>query len=225
MNFDALFSLVEKMRAQTIGEPVWISSKSVFEYSEESVQVVAVLKLIRAAHGIESMRLLCANGLLIDMGAIFRCVSDCSMEVYFLLENYPKSSSEVEQFVKSFFETTIDNYDSRNNTPYVAAKKIHNAMVRVLTGQENHQGIRDRILRVYKAFSGYTHANYAHIMQNYGGTPKDFNLSGIRSAQERIKQMQIVGAAYYSTVTVLGFAALKFGLKDLNHEIIQLLES
>jgi hypothetical protein len=173
------------------------------------------------------MHLLCANGLLIDMGAIFRCVNDCSTEIYFLLENYPKTSSDVDQFVKAFFETTIDNYDTRDNTPYAAAKKIYNAMVRVLTGKENHQGTRDRILRIYKAFSGYTHANYAHIMQNYGGKPEnmDFNLSGIRSLDERQRQMQIVEEAYFSTVCSLGFTALKFGQIDLNREIVQLFES
>jgi len=225
IDLNKLFSITETLRMQTIGDPVWLPQKNVFEYANQSVQVVAVLKAIRAAQGVKSMHILCENGLLIDMGAIYRCVADCSSEIYFLLEHYPQSSEDVDRFVKAFFETTIDNY-SNVQTNYVPVRKIHNAETRILTSLENGAKNRNETAKkVYKAFSGYIHANYSHIMQNCSGTPPDinFNLAGVPSIQERTKHMQLVDEAYSSVLCSIGFASHKFGLTDLYREIVHLL--
>jgi hypothetical protein len=58
---------------------------------------------------------------------MIRCVNDCVEEVYFLLEDFPKTSRNVDQFVQSFFENTIDGYLS-NETPAVPTKKIRSAV-------------------------------------------------------------------------------------------------
>ena len=86
MNFEKLSNLTELLQKRVIGDPIWIDKKNVFEYSVQSVEVVAVLKAIRAVHGIKSMQILCEKGLFIDMGAIYRCVNDCCEEIHFLLE-------------------------------------------------------------------------------------------------------------------------------------------
>jgi hypothetical protein len=110
MNLDQLCILAEKLRKTAIGEPIKIAEKQVYEYQDHSAKVVAVLKLTRAAHGLNAMNLLCRSGLFIDFGVIIRCVNDCVAEVYFLLEEFPKTSGNVDRFVKSFFENTIDGY-------------------------------------------------------------------------------------------------------------------
>ena len=222
MDLDRLFSMTEKLRIQTIGEPVWVPEKQVFEYMNQSIEVVVVLKAVRAAQGIKSLVLLCENGLFIDMGAIYRCVSDCSSEIYFLLEQYPKSSGHVNKFVKAFFETTIDGY-LNVETEHIQTRKIHSAMVRALSGFKENEETRARISRIYKTFCGYTHANYAHIMEIYGGIPPDlsFNLSGVPSVQQREKNMLLVEQAYLSVLYSIGFAAKKFGLTELYLEVLQ----
>jgi hypothetical protein len=63
------------LRKQAIGEPAWIPGKRVYEYSDQSPKVVAVLKLMRMAEGVVAFNLLRANGLFVDMGAIVRCVA------------------------------------------------------------------------------------------------------------------------------------------------------
>jgi len=55
MDFNLLASLIERLRAESIGNPEWVSSKGVFEYSAQSVEVVAVLKLVRAGQGIHAL--------------------------------------------------------------------------------------------------------------------------------------------------------------------------
>jgi len=123
MNLEQVFILVERLRKRAIGEPKRIVDKGVFEYQDHSAKVVAVLKLTRAAHGVSAFNLLCRSGLFIDFGVIIRCVNDCVEEVYFLLEDFPKTSRNVDQFVQSFFENTIDGYLS-NETPAVPTKKL-----------------------------------------------------------------------------------------------------
>jgi hypothetical protein len=226
MDLNLLKTLTEKLRVQSIGDPEWVESKQVFEYSSQSLEVVTVLKLVRAAQGVHALDLLCRSGLFIDMGAIYRYVDDCNSEIYFLLENYPNQSSNVQTFVTAFFATTIDS-DLSTKTEYVLTKKIRNAVVRVISGMEQDDTTRARMLRVYNAFSGYTHANYSHIMEMYGGNFPDFgfNVAGVPSVKQRDMHMKIVEQAYLSVLYSLAFIAKELQLNDLFIEIWSHLES
>jgi hypothetical protein len=219
INLDNFYNLVERLRKEAIGEPKWIQGKEVYEYQYHSAKVVAVLKLTRAAHGVTALDLLCRSGLFIDFGVIIRCVNDCVEEVYFLLEEFPKTSGNVDQFVKSFFESTIDGYLS-GDTPSVPTQKIRSAVVRVLKGGHD-EGTRGIIERIYKTFCGYVHANYAHIMEVYNGSTRDFNLAGVPSIQQRQMRMEHVELAANSVLHAAAFLAHRLGLKDLHHEIVQ----
>jgi hypothetical protein len=220
MNIYRLFLITEKLQKQSVGDPVWMPEKETFEYARQSIEVVAILKIIRAAQGIKSLKMLCENGLFIDMGAIYRCVNDCTAEVYFLLEEYPKCSNHVDQFVKGFFETTKDGY-LNVKTEHVETKKIHSAMVRALTGLIQDEVTRERILRIHKVFSGYVHANYVHILQIYGDYPPTFNLAGVPSTQQQEMHMKLVVEAYYSVLYSIGFVGQKLGLADIYREVIE----
>jgi hypothetical protein len=102
MNLDQLSIMSERLRKEAIGEkPKSINEKKVYEYQDHSAKVVAVLKVTRAAQGVNTLDLLCRSGLFIDFGVIIRCVYDCEAEAYFLLEKFPNTSSNVDKFVKS----------------------------------------------------------------------------------------------------------------------------
>lgn len=220
MNLETLHEITEKLRNKTVGNPVWNQTKTVYEYSNQSVEVVAILKIVRATQGVHAMEVLCQNGLFVDMGAIWRCVNDSVSEVYFLLENYPEQSGNVEKFTKEFFSKTIDNFLSTEEEP-VPNKKILNASMRLLSGKEQDEFVKQTISRVYKTNSGYIHAGYAHIMEMYGGSSKSFNLSGITSREQKMMRMEIVEAAKISVVHSIAFAAQRFDMFDLYEEIKQ----
>lgn len=212
--------LVERLRKEAIGEPKMIAEKHAYEYQDHSAKVVAILKLVRAAHGVSAMNLLCRSGLFIDFGVIIRCVNDCVSEVYFLLEEFPKTSGKVERFVKSFFESTIDGYLS-NETPSVPSNKIRNARVRVLKGRHDEQ--TSAILEnIYKTFCGYVHANYAHIMEVYNGATLDFNVAGVPSISQRQMRMEHVELASSAVLHAAAFIAQTLGLNDLYHDLMRL---
>jgi hypothetical protein len=208
----------EKLRKQAIGEPEWIPVKCVFEYSDQSPKVVALLKLMRMTEGVVAFNLLRSHGLFVDMGAILRCVHDCEAEIYFLLEEHPAASPNVKKFTKAFFEHTIDSYLDVETEP-VPAKKIRAAMTRVLRGQHDHATV-ETLQRVHKTFCGYVHAGYAHIMETYGGGPKpSFNLMGVPSLVERQKRLEVAELAARSVMYSTAFIAHCLGLEDLRREI------
>jgi hypothetical protein len=128
-------------------------------------------------------------------------VYDCTEEVYFLLEEFPKASSNIDKFVKCFFEHTIDGYLS-TETPSVPTQKIRSAAVRVLKGNER---TRTDMENIYKTFCGYVHANYSHIMEVYNGATYDFNLSGVPSVKERQMRMEHVELAANSVLHAAAF--------------------
>ncbi len=218
IDLDKLFSLTERVRKQVIGDPVWVVEKEAFEYTNHSAPVVATLKAVRAAQGVEALHVLCNSGLFIDMGVIFRCICDCEYEIYFLLEEFPKTSTNVDQFVRAFFEATIDGFLSAE-TEAVPTKKIRSAVVRVLHDRQQNQETHARLERIYKTFSGYVHANYAHVMETFGGRNHNFNLRGILSPAERQKRREYVELASNSVLFSLGFIAQKLDLRELHHEI------
>ena len=222
MDLPLLASLIERLRAASIGDPEWVSSKHAFEYSAQSVEVVVVLKLVRATQGIHALERLCRSGLFVDMGVIYRCVEDCISEIYFLLEQYPEKSGHVEKFMKKFFSKTIDGHLSSEEEP-VQTKKIHSAMIRSLTGREQDERIKGHLTTIYKTFSGYTHAGYAHIMQMFGGPAKNmsFNISGIPSHQQKDMHMELVVEAYKSVLYTIAHTARIFGLKELHRDVMQ----
>ena len=214
MTLKTLNELVEKLQAQTIGEPEWIAEKNVFEYSDQSIEVVVVLKLVRAVHGLHSMDLLCQRGLFVDMNTLWRCVYDCVAEVFFLLEKYPQQSSNVKKFIEEFFSNTIDNFLSTEKEP-AQNKKIISAYARVLSGSKQDEVVRQTISRIHRTNSGYIHASYSHIMEMFGGPSKTFNFSGIPSHDQKLIRSQIVEAAKTSVAQTIAFAAQRFDLHDI----------
>lgn len=216
MTFQITFDLVERLRQEAIGNPQWMPSTGTYEYTEHSARVVAILKLIRAAHGVAASELLRLNGLFIDLGMITRGVFDAVEEVYFLLEEYPNTSRHVDQFVKAFFESDINGYLS-GATNDVRKKHIRSARVRCLNGAHD-QASQDLLERIFRTFSGYVHAKYAHVMEVYGGAPS-FNLSGVPSAIERLKRAEHVVLQANSVIHAVHFAAQKFKLPELERDI------
>jgi hypothetical protein len=217
VRFQITFDVVERLRQASIGNPQWMPITQSYEYTEHSARVVAVLKLVRAAHGVEALEILRLNGLFLDLGMVTRGVSDAVEEVYFLLEQYPNRSGHVDQFVKAFFESDIRGYLSAA-TNDVLKKHIRNARVRCLKGAHD-QATQDLLERIFKTFSGYVHAKYAHVMEVYGGGT-GFNLGGVPNAAERLKRAEHVAIQANSIIHAALFAAQKFRLLELARDIL-----
>lgn len=211
ISFDELCGFVDLLRRRTIGSPTWIESKQVYEYDEKSAVTVAVLKIVRAVQGVKAVEVLIDHGLVIDFGAAVRGVLDAVQEALFLLETYPQESSNVSQFVKAFFETTIDGYLD-DGTPAVPTKKVRAANVRFLAGQQDEAAARI-FDRLNKTFSGYVHANYSHIMETYGGL--SFAYGGIPDQHQRQIRREYVELMTNRVFHGAVFIAQRLNLRDV----------
>jgi hypothetical protein len=213
MELNRIHILIESFRKEVLGVPQWVAGKHAFEYSQQSVVTVVLLKLIRAAQGLSTLQLLCRAGLFIDMGSSLRGLNECVEEVYFLLETYPeKPSAHVEKFIKNFFEGTIDGYLSIT-THQVQRDKIRSACVRVLRG--SHDDATQKLLeRIYQTFCGYTHAGYANIMEVYDGSRDSFNLDGVPSEAVRRGWAEHFTLACNAVLMAGAFAAQRFGKQE-----------
>jgi hypothetical protein len=62
MRFQITFDLIERLRRESIGTPQWMPTTRTYEYTEHSARVVAILKLVRSAHGVAALEILRLNG-------------------------------------------------------------------------------------------------------------------------------------------------------------------
>jgi hypothetical protein len=100
-------------------------------------------------------------------------------------------------------------------------------MIRTLTGSEQDERTKKSLTNVYKIFSGYTHAGYAHIMQMYGGSrlSLSFNIAGIPSQAQKDMHMQLVIEAYKSTLNATAYDARTFSKTELYRDVMQYRQS
>jgi hypothetical protein len=213
MELPQIHLLIESYRKEHISAPRLVKNGMAFEYDEQSLETVVILKLVRSAQALTALAILGESGLFPDMGAALRGFYDCVEDIYFLLEAYPnKPSKHIEQFIKNFFEGTIDGY-LNGPTHQVQRDKIRSAHVRVLKGAHDDAG-QKLLERMYKTFSGYTHAGYAHIMEVYNGHTDSFNLGGVPSEELRRKWREHYDIACNALLMAGAYSAQKFGKKE-----------
>ena len=148
MSLSLLQSFVSVLQERVISSPKWNKSKQVFDYENQSLEVVVVLKLVRVVQGINASKILCEHGLFIDFGATQRNI----YEAYFLLGGIDNPSGNVDKFISEFFSRTIDDHlTSEYHT--VASKKILSGASRYMVEKEQQPHVRQLHLNIYKTFS------------------------------------------------------------------------
>ena len=185
--------------------------------------MVAYLKAVRAVQSLKSLRLLQANGLIIDFYTIGRCILDCVNEIDFLLEKYPEDSQTVEKFLKNFREATIDGLLEKG-TNRVVSKKIRNASARVWEEEHltpNHG--KAALDKTYKIFSEYVHSQYSVIMEIYGGPHSNqaFQFGGISIEKRKADYLEGIKELDDMVIHNLAYMAKQFSCGEVLREIIQ----
>jgi hypothetical protein len=224
MSISLLQSFVSVLQERVIGSPKWNKKKQAFIYEDQSLEVVVVLKLVRAVQGISASKILCEHGLFIDFGATQRNIYEAIYEAYFLLDGIDNPSSNVDKFIREFFSRTIDEHlTSEYHT--VASKKILSGASRYMVDKEQQPHVRQLNLDIYKTFSGYIHSSYAHIMEMFGPLGKEgtFNLSGIKHGKSIADRLQFIDASINACLYVTAYSALEFGEDGLFLDIIDIL--
>ncbi|HUW18966.1 MAG TPA: hypothetical protein VMW16_06660 [Sedimentisphaerales bacterium] len=207
---------------QELEKPVLIHGA--FIYNRPMVKHVCLLKGVRIVSGLNALMVLFEAGYVTEMGVVMRTISDCINAIYFLLENFPQTTPEVEQYVSNFFSEVLDEPEiapSLGKKRYrTKVKKIHASRARLLSEHVNFAVGRDMVYQNYSAYSGYVHASYPNIMEIYGGEPPyKFHPKGIKETS-RIKDWEEVFIAFIqNAILVFGYMAEKYDKADLIQEI------
>jgi hypothetical protein len=194
-----------------------------FVYKSPTIKHVCLLKGVRIISGLNALLVLLQAGYVTEMGVLVRTIGDCINDIYFLIENFPDITPEVEKYLANFFSGSIDEVEILQNEKRIyrtKARKIYASRARLLSEHINFPVGQDMVYKVYSAYSGYVHSGYPSIMEIYGGDPPyEFHLQGMKGTS-RIKDWEEVLVAFIqSAVLVFGYMAEKYDKVDLTHEI------
>jgi len=228
---DQICRWVEAIEREKIPAPVWVPGKQVFEYEEVTAETVAFLKLVRAAESLHALQILAEQGLIYDFGAVMRVIIECLDDALFLVEGNPETNSKVDKFVAHFAKTTLDNATDSTYLP-VKREKIQNAATRVIpalaSGVIGGFGEIEKLMkslreRIWNAWCGSVHSNYAEIMQMYGprGPRARFQFQGLPREHVQSWVWEHIEVIRNRTAWTLWAVAMKFGLGGLADEIAQ----
>lgn len=76
--------------------------------------------------------------------------------------------------------------------------------------------------RIYKTFSGYTHAHYPHIMEIYGGREPSFKILGVSSPKKYDEWKQLVDYSYNAVLNTTSRITSHYELTEFRDELISL---
>ena len=196
----------------------------VFTYKDPSVKHACFLKAVRIVSAINALLVLLDRGYVTEMGVLMRTISDCINDIYFMLENFPDTTPEVDKYLIHFFtdgaeEPAIAESESKK-TRRTKIRKIHASRARQLSEYVNFPIDKDMVYRTYSAYSGYVHAGYRSIMELYGGSdvPK-FSLRGINDPDKNKDWDNNLLSLIRSTILVFGYTAEKYCDTDLIERI------
>ena len=226
IQLEALCRWVQEVECSRLPPPRWREDKGVFEYDSVGVEIVAFLKAVRAVQSLNSLPVLCERGLLYDFYTIIRCVIECTDQIHFLLEQYPNTSSFVDQFVRHFSSTTIENAKVQEHHG-VRASKITAAAARARMRRpgpdqldEETKRATELIRGIWTAICNSVHSNYADIMQAYGPRgAAQFQLRGIPDVAFCAKNAAWIPAIHWQVAEGLRFLAQRLALSEIELEI------
>jgi hypothetical protein len=214
-----------------IQKPVQImqKNKAKYRYKYHSVELICYLKGLKVISNLNAILNLHENGYFYEVGILCRSVFDSVNEIYFILgpNDGDKYSTEQMNFARDFFQEEFEDYDkplsSNKKRRNVAVKKIY---AEISANNKNilNQSDFQEILRVkHRAFSGYVHGAYPHIMEMYNDKFGRFHLSGML-VPERIEEWnEQIKSEIYCSVIALIFVSNKLKFKDIAGKIERIL--
>ena len=198
-----------------------------FVYESLTVKHVCFLKSVRVVSGINALVVMLEAGYVTEMGVLIRTIGDCINDIYFLLECFPETPPEVEQYIANFCNDGVEEPETLEDEKKVhrtKVRKIHASRARLLSEHTNLYIDRDMVYKIYSAYSEYVHAGFQSIMELYGGIPPNFHLRGIKGTP-RVRHWQARFIALLRRVTlVFGYMAEKYNKPDLMREIRHIMD-
>jgi len=241
MDYDYFVSVLQRLEQQYhkmashFGAPVpqRIITKQVegfwFRYSVQSDTLLCFLKGVKLISTLNAALLLLRAGYVQECGALFRIASDCYTDILFFLlpRDGDKTSKDQDRFFEEFFQEEFEDpayplgtNQKRDNVP---RKTIFASFGSLVKGHVNPSDAQSTLLTLHKAFSGYVHGAYPHIMELYGGAPARFHMSGMENTPKQVEMATHFLTELYRAIMATELVAMKLGLNEIRKAIRALL--
>jgi len=223
LHYDSLSSFV------VVPKRVRIGGNTYFRHVEQSDVLFCYLKGVKLISTLNAGLVLLQAGYTQEIGALCRMADDFCYEILFFMGPFgPSGPSKdqirmLEDFFKEEFENPADVLGSAQNRDTVPRRKINAAFGKLAQDQLNPHDAQGTLETVHKAFSGYVHGAYPHIMELYGGSPPRYHLDGMLGTP-RIAEWQDQLVTYvYRVIMVAELTSKRLGANATEQAIRQLL--
>jgi hypothetical protein len=201
-----------------------------FRYPVQSDNLICFLKGVKLVSTLNGALILLRDGYVQECGALFRIASDCYSDILFWLtpRDGDKPSRDQERFFEEFFQEEFEDpaypLGGNKKRDNVARKTVFASVGALAEGQLNPSDAQSTLLTLHKAFSGYVHGAYPHIMEMYGGDPPRFHMSGMKNTPKQKEAETQFVTELYRAIMVSEFVARKLGREESRVTIRELLE-
>jgi hypothetical protein len=186
-----------------------------FRHAQQTDLLQSWLKCIRAVSTLNASAILLEKGFFQEIGALCRGVDEFTQDVLFLAtplgeEGLSKQQTQlVEEFFQEEFSDLEDPVTSINARNRVPRKKILAGIGRIQGNPLNPSDSQALQESLYKAFSGYVHGAYVHIMEMYGGQEGNlhFHMRGVDSAQRYQEWLNWIASCLFRTLIAISVVA------------------
>jgi hypothetical protein len=195
--------------------PQWVPWEDKFNwrYREKLPSQILVQKIARQISGLKAADLLLSNGLLQELGVIFRVLDEIQEDVMFLSLGLAtgKWSKKHQNYAEHFWSE-----DDDGPIPQVPRKNIRAFVNRVFSQPD--PSTADSVGRtLHQAYSDFVHARSAPTMGMVVGPPPQYELDGIFDGPARRQYIEQMPSYYYrGAISVVTSA--KVTLPDTAHQ-------
>lgn len=210
-------------------ERVQIGGNIFFRHLEHSDVLMCYLKGVKLISTLNAAIVLLRSGYVQEVGVLCRMADDFCYEIMFFMGTIPESGPSKDQIkmLDAFFKEEFENPDDMLGSPQsrdtVPRRKINAAFGSAAKNELNPHDAQSTLETIHKAFSGYVHGAYPHIMELYGGFPPRFHMDGMLGTP-RIKEWQGQLVIYvYRSIMVTELIAMRLGAEAQVQMIRQLL--
>jgi hypothetical protein len=190
-----------------------------FRYPSQSDTLLCFLKGVKLVSTLNAALLLLRAGYVQECGALFRIAADCYSDILFCLvpRDGDKLSRDQERFFEEFFQEEFDDpaypLGSNQKRDNVPRKTVFASFGNLVRDQLNPSDAQSTLLTLHKAFSGYVHGAYPHIMELYGGDPPRFHMSGMTNTPRQVETLTQFLTELYRAIMASELVARKVGLE------------
>ncbi|MGO7484070.1 hypothetical protein ACCT28_23000 [Rhizobium ruizarguesonis] len=191
-----------------------------YRYKEQSPQQALVLKCVRMLSALKALRVLLAQGLVLDAGSMMRISDEVGSDIMFIagptLFNRPPEARH-KQFLQELFQEEFgprNPFPSRIPRDRVSRKHIRAYVARTFSAAGSDISKVVAVTELIEGvFSGFIHGAGAHIMDSFDG--QDFHTE-LSPGSHPLTAMEDQFSQYIQrTILAFCFSAMAMGREDV----------